>query len=82
MPRSRNAKHRGRPASIDLQDGVNASLLILLKNPYWSPFDPHWRCKNADDSGRMRGFSAESTFDNLNSLDQDGVTKMGSTLHF
>ncbi|HSZ59922.1 MAG TPA: hypothetical protein VK797_30045 [Tepidisphaeraceae bacterium] len=40
--------------------GVNASLLIPLKNPYWSPFYPHWRSKNADDSGRMRGFSAES----------------------
>ena len=48
-----------------LSVGVNASLLILLKNPYWSPFDPQWCSKNAGDSGRMRGFSAESTFDRL-----------------
>ena len=47
------------------QDEVNASLLILLKNPYWSPFDPHWCSKNQGDLGRFGGFSAESTFDRL-----------------
>jgi hypothetical protein len=50
------------------QDGVNASLLIPLKNPYRSPFDPHWCPKNEGDSGRFGGFSAESTFDNQTNL--------------
>jgi hypothetical protein len=50
------------------QNGVNASLLILLKNPSFGRNRPRFWSASADRMGSNRGFSAESTFDNLNSL--------------